>query len=312
MPEDDVLGRGDERRAGARSRRSPRRRRRSRTAVGRRVAAASAQDRQRLRSPRLAQRRHGLQPHRLGVPRHRQQRWPRAPRASACLTAASCSPASACSSAGSAPASRERNTASPLQPRAPGRGSQGQAADGGLDSAPDAVVDPHRLQRGGDRRPAARRRRSQRRAGCRRPVLMKAGCWAGWTQQVAVGEGVEDRRRPRAAAGGERRRCRPRCRRTWSTRACASASSSRLRAAPARPRPARQNRTASRHGACAVGISRGNGGRRRRVGRLRPGSSRRLRRQLPPVPPHLPVLTLKLPHDSGARQSEIRSFEPGR
>ena len=29
-------------------------------------------------------------------------------------------------------------------------------------------------------------------------------------------------------------------------------------------------------------------------------------------PPHLPVLTLKLPQDSGLRQSEIMSFDPGR
>ncbi len=31
-----------------------------------------------------------------------------------------------------------------------------------------------------------------------------------------------------------------------------------------------------------------------------------------PLPPHLPVLTLKLPHDSGARHTEIRSLESGR
>ena len=31
-----------------------------------------------------------------------------------------------------------------------------------------------------------------------------------------------------------------------------------------------------------------------------------------PIPPHLPVATLKLPHDSGARQSAIRSLESGR
>ena len=31
-----------------------------------------------------------------------------------------------------------------------------------------------------------------------------------------------------------------------------------------------------------------------------------------PLPPHLPVSTLKLPHDSGARQSEISSFDSGR
>jgi len=29
-------------------------------------------------------------------------------------------------------------------------------------------------------------------------------------------------------------------------------------------------------------------------------------------PPHLPVLTLKLPQDKGLRQSDIMSFEPGR
>ena len=34
--------------------------------------------------------------------------------------------------------------------------------------------------------------------------------------------------------------------------------------------------------------------------------------QLVPLPPHLPVLTLKLPQLSGARQSEIRSLESGR
>ena len=32
----------------------------------------------------------------------------------------------------------------------------------------------------------------------------------------------------------------------------------------------------------------------------------------PHQPPHLPVLTLKLPHDIGLRQSAIRSFEPSR
>ena len=39
---------------------------------------------------------------------------------------------------------------------------------------------------------------------------------------------------------------------------------------------------------------------------------RRARRQLVPLPPHLPVATLKLPQDIGVRQSEIRSLESGR
>src|SRR5690606_36047566 len=34
--------------------------------------------------------------------------------------------------------------------------------------------------------------------------------------------------------------------------------------------------------------------------------------QLVPLPPHLPVATLNLPHDIGARQSAIRSLESGR
>ena len=42
------------------------------------------------------------------------------------------------------------------------------------------------------------------------------------------------------------------------------------------------------------------------------GRSAVMARQLVPLPPHLPVATLKLPHDSGARQSEIRSLESGR
>ncbi len=37
----------------------------------------------------------------------------------------------------------------------------------------------------------------------------------------------------------------------------------------------------------------------------------RLADQLP-LPPHLPVATLKLPHSIGLRQSEIRSFESAR
>lgn len=31
-----------------------------------------------------------------------------------------------------------------------------------------------------------------------------------------------------------------------------------------------------------------------------------------PLPPHLPLTTLKFPHDIGLRQSEMRSFESGR
>jgi hypothetical protein len=59
------------------------------------------------------------------------------------------------------------------------------------------------------------------------------------------------------------------------------------------------------------GLRRGDGGKesyKQQGGRERGKPYRRLTY----TPPHLPVLTLKLPHDKGLRQSEIRSLEPSR
>ena len=60
----------------------------------------------------------------------------------------SCSPASACSSGRQGRGvARAEHRLRRLQPRGRVGAEQGQAAQGRLDGAPDAVVDPHRLQR---------------------------------------------------------------------------------------------------------------------------------------------------------------------
>jgi hypothetical protein len=43
-----------------------------------------------------------------------------------------------------------------------------------------------------------------------------------------------------------------------------------------------------------------------------PAPSATVREPYDPLPPHLPVATLKLPQESGGRQSEIRFLESGR
>ena len=82
------------------------------------------------------------------------------------------------------------------------RAQQGEPAHGRLDGTPDAVVDPHGLQAGGrDIRRSHGAGRSLDQAAI---VGLDVGLLLGrLDQQPAVGERLQDRQRPRAAAGGE-------------------------------------------------------------------------------------------------------------
>ena len=230
--------------------------------------------------------------------------------ASACLTRGSCSPAKAWSSAGSAAASRERNTAWAASSRRSGSGFIRVRLPTAASTARRMrLLTLIGLSEAATGRAAPAAGRGVEQSAVRR--LDVDAALGRLDQQIAGAEGVEDRRRPRAAAGGdagdssldvvELGRAR-----TWP------ALVERLRRATGRPEA--RGRTGRHRKRRMLGrYSNGKGGRRRRVGPPPArGSGEGLWRQLPPVPPHLPVLTLKLPQDIGARQSEIRSFEPSR
>ena len=268
-------------------------------------------------------------------------RWRRAPRAKACFTAGSVSRASAASRAGSALSSRDLNTAAAASSRLARIGrQQGQRPHRRVDRPAHPVVDPDRL--------AACRRLGQHGPGG--GVDEAAGL--GLDRDGAAAPRSADRPPAPpgspAPAHRPRRRRRPprrRCRRNWSTRSATApppGSPRGRRAAgsggglssepPIRPSvPADPNSSTPREEAGAAAAAMRVYGERsprhsnrsttdsscpsRKAGGPRIIGCATTRLHTPdhdPDPPHLPVLTLKLPQASGLRQSEIRSFEPSR
>ena len=112
--------------------------------------------------------------------------------------------------------------------------------------------------------------------------------------------------------GDDRRADRPRRRGATANSRAADAGTSSVRPTARRSGSHRYRMTpSSRIDDARPG---GTGGRARPdalavCGRGRSTTGRPWQDQLVPLPPHLPVATLKLPQDSGARQSEIRSLE---
>ena len=201
------------------------------------------------------------------------------------------------------------------------RGGERQRAERRVDGAAQRVVDAHLLQRiGGDVGRSRAGLGVEKVAGLR-PVNDKAR-WRG--------RSADDCRRaprgsPRPAAAPRRRVRRSpfRSAGNLSSRNCASVSSSASARATAQRRR-RQQASSVRTRAAQEAILRlaMHGGSRSAHGawRRKPISpaygGRILRLKAERIsacqPPHLPVLTLKLPQESGLRQSAIRSREPSR
>ena len=235
-----------------------------------------------------------------------------APRAcsSAARTDGSFSSASCRSTAGSVSGSGWANTDWAAARRFAAIGAaQRQRADGGVERAAQAVVHPDRLRPGW--------RRSGAPVAASRSVPSRSLTSRWWSGRAS--------RRPSERAREHRLGARVAARREVADAlldvveaGCARAGRAPRRRSARRRAPPAPRRTGGRSGpifALSAQLPfwrREWSGRGGRLARHLSGRSRSARRQLPVWPPHLPVLTLKFPQRSGARQSEIRSFEPSR
>ena len=195
---------------------------------------------------------------------------------------------------------------------------EGQRAHRAFDGAAQRVVDAHFLERGRHRRSF---RRSWRRRPFRRPCdRRRRGC----PDRTAAGS-RSTHRGSRAPCGGA----------SAASSAIAFSLSANLsvvkrasvssrasaRAAPEKARPPRSARTVSAKTVSASASAVWRTAKSNRtsccVGSKIPSARASARRgrgacALGDQPPHLPVLTLKLPQDMGGRQSAIRSRDPSR